>query len=59
MASNSLLKSERNTSEEPTKEQGMCIFAGTECRVDKKVKFTWNSLFQGSMRWSSLVDGRW
>ena len=24
----------------------MCIFADTECRVDKMVTFTWNSLFQ-------------
>ena len=24
----------------------MWIFADTECRVDKKVTFTWNSLFQ-------------
>ena len=47
MASNSMLKSERNTIEEPTKEQGMWIFADTECRVDKKVTFTWKSLFQG------------
>ena len=28
------------------KEQGMWIFADTECRVDKKITFTWNSLFQ-------------
>jgi hypothetical protein len=46
MAVNSMLKSKRNISEEPTKEQGMWIFADTECRVDKKVTFTWNSLFQ-------------
>ena len=32
--------------EEPSKEQGMWIFTDTECRVDKKVTFTWNSLFQ-------------
>ena len=24
----------------------MWIFADTECKVDKKVTFTWNSLFQ-------------
>ena len=46
MASKSVLKIKRKTIEEPTKEQGMCIFANTECRVDKKVTFTWNSLFQ-------------
>jgi hypothetical protein len=46
MASKSMLKSKRKIVEEPTKEQGMWIFAGTECQVDKKVTFTWNSLFQ-------------
>ena len=42
----SMLKSKRNIVEEPTKEQGIWIFADTEWRVDKKVTFTWNSLFQ-------------
>ena len=46
MASNSLLKSRRRTIEEPVEEQGMWIFTDTECRADKKVTFTWNSLFQ-------------
>ena len=46
MASKFVLKIKRKTIEEPTKEQGMWIFADTECRVDKKVTFTWNSLFQ-------------
>ena len=46
MASNSVLKNKRNIVEEPTKEQGMWIFADTECQLDKKVTFTWNSLFQ-------------
>ena len=46
MESNSVLKSKRKTVEEPTKEQGMWIFADTECQVDKKATFTWNSLFQ-------------
>ena len=32
--------------EEPTKEKEMWIFADTECRVDKRVIFKWNSLFQ-------------
>ena len=41
-----MLKSKRKTAEEPTKEQGMWIFVDTESRVDKKVTFTWNSLFQ-------------
>ena len=46
MAYTFLFKNKRNTVEEPTKEQGMWIFADTECQVDKKVTFTWNSLFQ-------------
>ena len=46
MASKSMLKSKRKTIKQPTKEQGMWIFADTECWVDKKVTFTWNSLFQ-------------
>ena len=46
MASNSVLKSKRKVVEEPTKEQGIWIFVDTECWVDKKVIFTWNSLFQ-------------
>ena len=46
MTSKSMLKSKRNNVEEPTKEQGMWIFVDTECRVDKKVTITWNSLFQ-------------
>ena len=41
-----MLKKKRNIVEEPTKEQEMWIFANTECRVDKKVTLTWNSLFQ-------------
>ena len=47
MTLNSVLKSKRMTVEEPTKEQGMWIFCDTQCRVEKKVIFTWNSLFQG------------
>ena len=46
MASNSVLKNKRKTIEEPVKEQGIWIFANTECQVDQKVIFTWNSLFQ-------------
>ena len=46
MASNFILKINGKTVEEPTKEQIMWIFADTECEVDKKVTFTWNSLFQ-------------
>ena len=46
MASNSVLKSKRKTVEEPAKEQGIWIFVDIECRVDKKVIFPWNLLFQ-------------
>ena len=41
-----MLKNKRKTVEEPTKEQGMQIFVDTECQVDKKVTFTWKSMFQ-------------
>ena len=46
MESTSVLKNKRKTIEKPSKEQGMWIFADIECRVVKKVTFTWNSLFQ-------------
>ena len=46
MESTSTLKQKIKTVEEPTREQVMWIFADTECRVDKNVTFTWNSLFQ-------------
>ena len=46
MASKSVLKSKRNIVEEPAKEKGMWIFVDIESWVDKKVTFTWNSLFQ-------------
>ena len=46
MESNYILKNKRKIVEEPTNEQGMWIFVDIECRVDKKVIFTWNSLFQ-------------
>ena len=46
MASNFVLKSKRKTVEDPSKEQGIWIFADTQCRVDKNVIFTWSSLFQ-------------
>ena len=41
-----MIKNKGKAVEEPTKEQGIWIFADTECRVDKKVSYTWNSLFQ-------------
>ena len=40
------VKNKIKTVEETTNEQGMWIFVDTECRVEKKVTFTWNSLFQ-------------
>ena len=46
MASTFLMKNKIKVVEEPIKEQGTWIFADTECKVDKKVIFTWNSLFQ-------------
>ena len=46
MASTSMIKNKGKVVEEPIKEHGIWIFADTECIVDKKVTFTWNSLFQ-------------
>ena len=46
MASISMLKNKIKIVEVPVKEQGMWIFANTECKVDKNANFTWNSLFQ-------------
>ena len=46
MASTFVLKNKRKTVEELAKEERMWIFVDTECCVDKKVTFTWNSLFQ-------------
>ena len=46
MESNSALKNKRNTIEEPMEKQEMWTFTYIECRVDKKVVFKWNTLFQ-------------
>ena len=46
MASTSLTKNLKKIVEEPVKENGIWIFADTECKADKKVCYTWNSLFQ-------------
>ena len=46
MACTSMWKNKINIVKKLSKEQGMWIFANTECWVDKKVTFTWNSLFQ-------------
>ena len=45
MALNSMIKNKEKDVEEPTQEHGIWIFADIECRVDKKVSYTWNSLF--------------
>ena len=46
MASISLTKNLNKTNEEPIKENGIWIFSDTECKADKKVCYTWTSLFQ-------------
>ena len=45
MASNSMIKNMGKVVENPIKEHGIWIFVDTECKVDKKVSYTWNSLF--------------
>ena len=46
MASSSLTKNLNKTIKEPIKENGIWIFSDTECKADKKVCYTWTSLFQ-------------
>ena len=46
MASTSCLKSKRKTVEELVEKQESWAFTDTECRVDKKTTFKWNTLFQ-------------
>jgi phosphoribosylformimino-5-aminoimidazole carboxamide ribonucleotide (ProFAR) isomerase len=46
MASTTMMKNKRKVVEEPIKEHGIWILVDIECRVDKKVTLTWNSLFQ-------------
>lgn len=46
MASTSLTKNLKKTVEELVKENGIWIFADTECKADKKVCYTWTNLFQ-------------
>ena len=45
MASKSMIKNKGKVVEEPIKEHGIWIFVDTECKVDKKVSYTWNYLF--------------
>jgi hypothetical protein len=42
----SMIKNKGKVVKEPIEEHGIWIFADTKCRVDKKVTYTWNSLFQ-------------
>jgi hypothetical protein len=46
MALNSLTKNLNKTVKETIKGDGVWIFSDTECKVDKKVCYTWTSLFQ-------------
>ena len=46
MESNSLNKKLNKTVEEPIKENGIWIFLDIECKADKKVFYTWTSLFE-------------
>ena len=46
MASTSLTKNQKKIVEDPIKENGIWIFTNTECKADKKVCYTWTSLFQ-------------
>ena len=46
MASTLLTKNKKKTVEELVKENGIQIFTDTECKGDKKVCYTWTSLFQ-------------
>ena len=46
MESTSLTKNLNKTIEEPIKENGIWIFSDTECKANKKVCYTWTSLFQ-------------
>ena len=46
MASTSLTKNLKKIVEEQAKENGIWIFMDTKCKADKKVCYTWTSLFQ-------------
>lgn len=46
MASISMTKNLNKTVEESIKEDGIWIFSDTECKADKKVYYTWTTLFQ-------------
>jgi hypothetical protein len=46
MASNSMTKNLNKTVEESIKEDGIWILSNTECKADRKVCYTWTTLFQ-------------
>jgi hypothetical protein len=46
MALNSMIRNKGKVVQELIKEHGIWIFVDRECRVEKKVSYTWNSLFQ-------------
>ena len=46
MASTSSSKSKRKTIEDPADKQEIQSFTDTECQVNKKIDFKWNTLFQ-------------
>ena len=46
MTSSPMTKNLNKTIEEPIKDDAVWIFSDTECKVDKKVCYTWTSLFQ-------------
>jgi hypothetical protein len=46
MASSSMTKNLNKTVEESIKEDGIWIFSDTECKADRKVCYTWATLFQ-------------
>ena len=46
MESGSLTKNMNKTVEEPIKENEIWIFSEIECKTNKKVCYTWTSLFQ-------------
>ena len=46
MASSSMTKNLNKTAKESIKEDGIWIFSDTDCKVDKKVYYTWTTLFQ-------------
>ena len=46
MESSSMTKNIIKTIEESIKGDGIWIFSDTECKVDKKLRYTWSTLFQ-------------